>query len=107
MDQFSIESSPQDGEIVSMAKRLPRVAVPSSREVARIAVELARHAPQGLLEELRQQNQELLSTLQELRDRQAELASMHSASSMKPTAVWSPFTPSWTRAPSHSSVCRI
>ncbi len=79
MDQFSIESSPQDGEIVSMAKRLPRVAVLSSREVARIAVELARHAPQGLLEELRQQNQELLSTLQELRDRQAEIASMHTS----------------------------
>ena len=34
----------------------------------RISAELAGHAPQGLLEELQQQNQELLSTLQELRE---------------------------------------
>ena len=34
--------------------------------------------PQGLLEELQQQNQELLNTLQELRERQAEIAQMHS-----------------------------
>ena len=48
------------------------------QELARISAELARHAPQGLLEELQQQNQELLNTLQELRERQAEIAQMHS-----------------------------
>jgi signal transduction histidine kinase len=78
MDRFSIESAHGTGATVSMAKGLPhRLDAPSPKELARISADLARHAPQGLLAELRQQNQELLNTLQELRDRQAELAQMH------------------------------
>ena len=62
-----------------MAKNLPsRASALTPPELARISAELARNAPQGLLEELQQQNQELLSTLQELRDSQAEIAQMHS-----------------------------
>ena len=62
-----------------MAKALPqRINAPGSQEIARISADLARQEPQGLLEELQQQNQELLNTLQELRDRQAELAQLHS-----------------------------
>ncbi|HEX8199287.1 MAG TPA: response regulator, partial [Isosphaeraceae bacterium] len=39
--------------------------------------ELAKNAPQGVLDELQQQNQELIRTLQELRDRQAEVMEWH------------------------------
>ena len=62
-----------------MAKIFP-VAGPAHS--ARAGEDLGRtgqkRAAQGLLEELQQQNQELFSTLQELRESQAELAQMHS-----------------------------
>jgi signal transduction histidine kinase len=78
MDEFAVESAAGSGAAVVMAKRLPhRVGPPTPQELARVAAELARDAPKGLLEELRQQNQELLDALQELRERQAELAQMH------------------------------
>ena len=67
------------GATVSMSKTLPnRTSGITPQEIARISAELARQAPSGLLEELQQQNQELLNTLQELRDRQAEIAQIHS-----------------------------
>jgi len=78
MDAFAIETAGGSGASVSMAKRLPpRTATLTPQELARIAAELVRNPPQGLLAELQQQNQELLNTLQELRERQAEFAEMH------------------------------
>ena len=80
MDRFAIESTAGagatrlDGQEPSRPQRSPS----HPQELGRISAELARHAPQGLLEELQQQNQELLNTLQELRDSQAEIAQMHS-----------------------------
>jgi signal transduction histidine kinase/CheY-like chemotaxis protein len=79
MDQFAIESRTGVGATVSMSKTLPnRTTGISPPEMARISAELARQAPKGLLEELQQQNQELLNTLQELRHSQAEIAEIHS-----------------------------
>ncbi len=79
MDRFTIEPGSGGGATIAMAKKLPPRSGPrGNRELAHISEKLARSAPQGLLEELQQQNQELLSTLQELRDRQAEIAQMHS-----------------------------
>ncbi|WP_165227901.1 response regulator [Aquisphaera insulae] len=78
MDRFEVESS-EAGATVTMAKALPsRSARLTPQELARVAAELARQAPQGLLEELQSQNQELLRILQELRDRQAEVSELHS-----------------------------
>ncbi len=80
MDRFAIESN-AGGRCHGRRWRriLPhRDRCLSPQELARISAELARNTPQGLLEELQQQNQELLNTLQELRERQAELAQMHS-----------------------------
>ena len=77
MDQFEIGSS-ENGVIVTMAKGLPRRASPlTPQDLARVSSELAQHKPRGPLEELQVQNQELLRTLQELRDRQAEIAELH------------------------------
>jgi signal transduction histidine kinase/CheY-like chemotaxis protein len=79
MDRFTIEPGSGGGATIAMAKKLPPRSSPlGNHELERISHSLARSAPQGLLEELQQQNQELLSTLQELRDRQAEIAQMHS-----------------------------
>ncbi|MGZ3338039.1 MAG: histidine kinase dimerization/phospho-acceptor domain-containing protein, partial [Isosphaeraceae bacterium] len=77
MDQFEIGSS-ENGVTVTMVKGLPKRTSPlTQHELARVSSELAQYRPQGLLEELQVQNQELLRTLQELRDRQAEIAELH------------------------------
>jgi signal transduction histidine kinase len=78
MDQFRIDGDTGSGATVSMAKTLPlRPGTAGPFDLAGISAELARNPPQGLLQEIQQQNQELLSTLQELREGQAELARMH------------------------------
>ncbi len=77
MDQFEIGSS-ENGVTVTMVKGLPKRTSPlTQHDLAWVSSELAQHRPQGLLEELQAQNQELLRTLQELRDRQAEIAALH------------------------------
>jgi signal transduction histidine kinase/CheY-like chemotaxis protein len=77
MDRFEIDSS-EAGSTVTMVKILPGQAASfTPKDIARISAELAHQAPQGLLEELQLQNQELLRTLQELRERQAEIAELH------------------------------
>lgn len=79
MDQFSIETKGGAGACVTMAKVLPhRVGGLTPRDLAAISAELVRENPRGLLDEIQQQNRELLETLQELRERQAEIAQMHS-----------------------------
>jgi signal transduction histidine kinase/CheY-like chemotaxis protein len=79
MDRFTIESAPNAGALVSMSKTLPnRTVALTPQELARISNDLARNAPRTLLEELQQQNQELLETLQELRESQAEISQLHS-----------------------------
>ena len=78
MDRFDIVTGPGSGATVTMAKSLPKRTVSlSPQELSRVSAELARNAPQGLLDELQQQNQELMRTLQELRERQAEVMELH------------------------------
>ena len=78
MDRFEIDSTPARGTVVMMAKALPhRAAAVTPETVAHLADELARLAPRRLVEEVRQQNQELLRALDELRDRQAELSQIN------------------------------
>ncbi len=78
MDRFTIESTPGAGATIVMAKNFPhRSDTITHQELAHISAELARHAPEGLLEELQKQNQELLNALQELRQSQSEIAQMH------------------------------
>jgi signal transduction histidine kinase/CheY-like chemotaxis protein len=77
MDQFHIESS-ENGATVTMAKGLPKRLTPfAAQDVARVSAELAQHGALSLIQEIQLQNQELLRTLQELRERQAELAELH------------------------------
>lgn len=73
MDEFSIDASP-DGTTVRMVKRIPsHKAATTLRAVGELARKMQDRTPDGPYEEIEQQNQELLKTLQELRARQEEL----------------------------------
>ena len=74
VDQFDIQSTPQQGTTVTLKKIFPRRAPFLSRtEAVRIVDQINREKPQDALGELELQNQELLRTLEELRVRQEEL----------------------------------
>ena len=78
MDRLEVADAPGGGAEITLARSLPRrAAAPTPQDLARISSELARHAPQGLIDELQHQNQELIRTLQELRDRQSEITELH------------------------------
>src|SRR3984957_12834493 len=73
MDHFEITSDAVAGTIVLLGKELPhRAPLVTTAVMARVAEELARRAPEDPLEEVRKQNQELLSTLEELGRRQEQ-----------------------------------
>jgi signal transduction histidine kinase/CheY-like chemotaxis protein len=73
MDGFSVTSTPQ-GTIVTISKLLPRRAkLLDPGDLASIATQLAERKPSGAIEEVQQQNQELLRTLDELQLRQSDL----------------------------------
>jgi signal transduction histidine kinase/CheY-like chemotaxis protein len=73
MDEFEIETS-SAGTIVRMAKRIPHHRDTWTQRTARdLGRKMQSRIPEGPYEELEQQNQELLKTLQELRARQEEL----------------------------------
>ncbi len=77
MDSFDIQSSPA-GTTVWLRKLLPaRSPVIAAEQLRRITAELIAHRPEDPLSEIRQQNQELLGTLEELRQRQSELQSLN------------------------------
>ncbi len=78
MDEFHVESPPGHGAVVSLGKNLPkRGAAEPAPDLARVAQELARSAPQNPFEEMQRQNQELLRALEELQTRQAQLARLN------------------------------
>ncbi len=73
MDEFSIETAPS-GTTVRMAKRIPRQqSIWTPRTARELNRRMQERAPESPYEEIEQQNQELLKTLQELRARQEEL----------------------------------
>ena len=77
MDRFEIHSSPGGGTRVSMCKLLPRKAPLLTADLLpTLTARLAREGS-SLMEELRQQNADLLRTLDELRQRQEELARLN------------------------------
>ncbi len=78
MDRFRIESTPGKGTQVYLGKLLPRHAPFVTPQVlSRILARIELAKPRDLLDEFREQNQELLRTLDELRRRQEELVSLN------------------------------
>ncbi len=72
MDEFAIESTPR-GTSVRMAKRISRNAAWTQRALNELIKRMQERVPESPYEEIEQQNQELLKTFQELRNRQEEL----------------------------------
>jgi signal transduction histidine kinase/DNA-binding response OmpR family regulator len=73
MDEFEIETSPQ-GTTVRMAKTIPHHRDTWTLRTANdLSRKIQARSPESPYEEIEQQNQELLKTLQELRARQEEL----------------------------------
>ncbi|MBD1934545.1 MULTISPECIES: ATP-binding protein [Cyanophyceae] len=78
MDQFRIDSTPEQGTVVVMGKNLPkRSPIVTTKRLGEIANELIMRSPENPYSEIQQQNQELLRTLEELEKRQAELAQLN------------------------------
>jgi signal transduction histidine kinase/CheY-like chemotaxis protein len=78
MDQFAIESARGQGTTVWLRKLFPsRAPFLGALDLAQAATALVRQRPQTPLEEVIQQNQELLGTLQELKRRQDEMARLN------------------------------
>jgi len=72
-DHFEIESAPGQGTRVWLKKDLSRGAPLTADQVGGAVKELAVQSPQTPLQEVQQQNQELLRTLELVRERQAEV----------------------------------
>jgi signal transduction histidine kinase len=72
-DAFEIATTPGRGTTVVLGKLLPPGAMVSAATVARVSRQLAQGASADPLAEIREQNQELLRTLQEGRERQVEV----------------------------------
>jgi signal transduction histidine kinase len=73
-DWFEIRSAPDAGTSVQLGMLLPaRSAGASADTVSRLSRELALLTPHDPLTEIREQNQEVLRTLEELRQRQIEV----------------------------------
>lgn len=73
MDRFEIDSSPS-GTAVTLTKLLPgRAKYLTHADLDRLAQELSSRRSQGAIEEIQQQNQELMRTLEALRARQEEV----------------------------------
>jgi signal transduction histidine kinase/DNA-binding response OmpR family regulator len=77
MDLFHVETSAGQGTTVILGKKVPaRFARFSTIDLNNTLAKIE-HASQDPYEELKQQNKELLRTLQELRERQEELAQLN------------------------------
>jgi signal transduction histidine kinase len=78
MDTFRADTVPGQGTTLELGKALPREAPRVTPElVSRISGELAKLAPPGLMDEIRQQNIELVRALDALQSRQLELDRMY------------------------------
>ncbi len=77
MDHFKIETNSRQGTTVVLGKKVPRRFQRfKPGELDKVLSNIER-ASQDPYEELKQQNKELLNTLQELRARQEELAQLN------------------------------
>jgi signal transduction histidine kinase len=78
MEHFEIESLPEGGTRVVLGKAIPAASAPVTPALIRkITDALAAQGAQNPLQEVREQNQELLRALDEVRAKQAELAELN------------------------------
>jgi signal transduction histidine kinase/DNA-binding response OmpR family regulator len=75
VDQCDIQTAPQGGTTIVLKKVLPRRApLITMARLSEIVASLAAQRPESAFDEVKRQNQELLQSLSETRERQEELA---------------------------------
>ncbi len=78
VDRFSIDTERSRGTVITLAKLLPDNApLIDTAAVQRIAAELARATPESQADELKQQNRELLMSLEEVRRQREALSAIN------------------------------
>src|SRR5262245_27407860 len=77
MDSFHIDTAPDNGTVVVLGKNLPQRYAQVDAVAVREALSSLERTSQNPYEELRHQNQELVTALQELRMKQEELAQLN------------------------------
>ncbi len=77
MDKFVIESVANE-TTATLTKYLPKQTPITPEILQKIAQELSQKTPENLYQEVQQQNQELLRTMEELQSRSSELARLNS-----------------------------
>ncbi|QEL20227.1 ATP-binding protein [Limnoglobus roseus] len=78
VDDLTIESQPQVGTTVRLKKTFARSgSVPTDQKLGQIIAELLKSSPEDPFSEVRQQNRDLLKTLDELRERETRLAELN------------------------------
>lgn len=76
-ERFVLEDAPGGGVTMILGTSLPSKAGITEEGVKRIVQEMATRVPSDPVEEIRRQNQELLSVLDELRERQEDLQTLN------------------------------
>lgn len=76
MDIFDVQTSPK-GTAFVLGKNIPRFIGLDKKDLDALLSQIELQRPQDAYEELQEQNQELLRTLEELRNRQLELAQLN------------------------------
>ena len=78
MDRFHVETSRDKGTSVILGKLLPRHStLITAKALPKLVEKIERQKPRDILDEFREQNQELMRTLDELRKRQDELIGLN------------------------------
>jgi signal transduction histidine kinase len=78
MDDCTIDTAPDSGTRIVIRKLLPKRSVlPPAPALAALSQRLVAEMPRGPLAEMREQNRELIESLDELRARQEELAQLN------------------------------
>ncbi len=77
MDHFQIETKPGGGTTVVLGKEIPHQAARVGSAELKAVLASIEHASQDPYEEVKQQNKDLLNTLQQLREKQEELAQLN------------------------------
>lgn len=77
MDYFQIESAPGKGTSVVLGKKIPHQGSRIGTADLKKVLDSIERASQDPYDELKQQNKDLLNTLQELREKQEELAQLN------------------------------
>jgi signal transduction histidine kinase/CheY-like chemotaxis protein len=78
LDEFDVATGQDQGTTVTLRKTLPpRAPALAPEDVSKLADSLAKEKPRGSLAELREQNRELMGSLEEVRKRQEELSRLN------------------------------